>query len=379
MQKSDAFLISPLEHKNIVWFKASNNYVIIEKLTTELLIQINQKKSENDLINWCKQFLKLNKSQSLILIKKIRALYNNQNTPKVVTPIKRPIKSAFLQYQITYFYRIANQIFKVSFESKALAFLIHPKFEYLCVAESDFNFEFEVYLNNKDIVLEVDKYVITSWQNTEIEYFQGKFSMCLIEKLYQKPESEWMGIFHASALSDGIKSILFMGDSGNGKSTLAALLMAKGFSLLADDFVPVLAHNQQVYCFPAAVSIKESALLALSDYYPQLKNETQHHFKNLNKKVRYLAPTPNHKNQLDHLPCIAMIFVKYDQKIDLKFEKLTQEMAFQQLIPDAWLSPEIKNAQQFLSWFAQMPCYQLIYSNVDLMCQTITKLFNDDL
>ncbi len=71
--------------------------------------------------------------------------------------------------------------------------------------------------------------------------------------------------------------------------------------------------------------------------------------------------------------------MKYDKNIDLKCEKMSQELAFQQLIPDAWLSSETNNAQQFLDWFATMPCYQLTYSDNELMYQTAHKLFNDDL
>ena len=379
LQESDTFLITPLEHQNIVWFKASNTYVITEKLTTELLIQISQNISENDLIKWCKQSLGLHKSQSLILINKTKALYNNQNTAKILTPTPQYFKKPSLQDQIIYFYQIAHQVFKVSFENEALAFLIHPKFAHLCVAEADFDFDFKVYFNNQDVVLEVDKSVIGIWKKKEIEYFQGKFSMCLIEKLYQKPEADWMGVFHASAISDGEKCILFTGDSGNGKSTLAALLMVKGYNLLADDFAPMASKNSQIYYFPAAISIKENAVPSLSDYFPKLNTTTQHYFKNLNKKVRYLAPTPNQKNQIEHLPCKALVFVKYDKNIDLKCEKMSQELAFQQLIPDAWLSSETNNAQQFLDWFATMPCYQLTYSDNELMYQTAHKLFNDDL
>ncbi|NQW36811.1 MAG: hypothetical protein HQ471_07385 [Flavobacteriales bacterium] len=371
-------IIKLLTHQNIVWFKASNTYVIVEKPVSALLLQINQNKSANELLNWCQQTLKINKDQCSMLIGKTTALYTQQTTLKATKPIVN-IQKALKQFQVIYYYKIARVIFKVSFENEALAFLIHPKFAHLCVAEADFDFDFKVYFNNQDIVLEVDKLVIGTWQKSEIEYFQGKFSMCLIEKLYGKPESEWLGVFHASALSDGKNSILFTGDSGNGKSTLAALLMAKGWDLLADDFAPMASKNKQLYYFPAAISIKESAVSALSEYFPQLKNTTQHHFKNQNKKVRYLAPTPTHKNQVERQPCKALVFVKYDKKIDLKCEKITQEMAFQQLIPDAWLSPETNNAKQFLDWFTTMPCYQLSYSDNALMCQTVDKLFNDDL
>ena len=371
-------IIKLLTHQNIVWFKASNTYVIVEKPVSALLLQINQNKSANELLNWCQQTLKINKDQCSMLIGKTTALYTQQTTLKATKSIVN-IQKALKQFQVIYYYKIARVIFKVSFENEALAFLIHPKFAHLCVAEADFDFDFKVYFNNQDVVLEVDKSVIGIWKKKEIEYFQGKFSMCLIEKLYQKPEADWMGVFHASAISDGEKCILFTGDSGNGKSTLAALLMVKGYNLLADDFAPMASKNSQIYYFPAAISIKENAVPSLSDYFPKLNTTTQHYFKNLNKKVRYLAPTLNQKNQIEHLPCKALVFVKYDKNIDLKCEKMSQELAFQQLIPDAWLSSETNNAQQFLDWFATMPCYQLTYSDNELMYQTAHKLFNDDL
>lgn len=47
--------------------------------------------------------------------------------------------------------------------------------------------------------------------------------------------------------------MLFLGDSGNGKSTSLSLLQANGFTCLADDFVPVDANTKKVYSFPAVI------------------------------------------------------------------------------------------------------------------------------
>jgi serine kinase of HPr protein (carbohydrate metabolism regulator) len=55
-----------------------------------------------------------------------------------------------------------------------------------------------------------------------------------------------MGIFHASAVSNGEKSILLLDDSGNGKSTSLGLLQANGFTCLADDFIPINSYNKRV-------------------------------------------------------------------------------------------------------------------------------------
>lgn len=66
-----------------------------------------------------------------------------------------------------------------------------------------------------------------------------------------------MGVFHASALGNSKKTVLFLGDSGNGKSTSLAILQANGFTCIEDDFVPIDAKKQEVYSFPAAISIKK--------------------------------------------------------------------------------------------------------------------------
>lgn len=77
--------------------------------------------------------------------------------------------------------------------------------------------------------------------------------MELIQKIHNKEEQEWLGVFHASAVSNGKKAILFFGDSSNGKTTSLSLLQANGFTCLADNFVPVDANTKRVYSFPAVI------------------------------------------------------------------------------------------------------------------------------
>jgi hypothetical protein len=60
-------------------------------------------------------------------------------------------------------------------------------------------------------------------------------------------------------------------------------------------------------------------------------------------------------------------------------EKLPRDVAFQQLVPDSWISPIPENASLFLDWFLELPCYQLTYSDNVNMVETIEKLFQDDI
>ena len=108
---------------------------------------------------------------------------------------------------------------------------------------------------------------IGHWNKRDTHLFEGKLSMQLLIDIYKKPETDWMGVFHASAISNGKESILLLGDSGNGKSTSLALLIANGFNCLADDFVPI-DKNKNIYTYPAAISVKKNSVPTLIPFYP---------------------------------------------------------------------------------------------------------------
>ena len=108
---------------------------------------------------------------------------------------------------------------------------------------------------------------------------------------YNKTEHDWMGVFHASTISKDNRSIMFTGDSGNGKSTLVSILMDNGFNVIADDFTPILREDFKTYCFPSAISIKEKSYSLMEQIYPGLKNSKQYYISELKGAVKYLPPT----------------------------------------------------------------------------------------
>ena len=74
-----------------------------------------------------------------------------------------------------------------------------------------------------------------------------------------------------------------------------------------------------------------------------------------------------------------MVFIKYEKNANLTCKKISKIDAFQQLIPDSWISPKKENAQIFLDWFDALNCYQLTYSNNEEMIKTVSKIFNNEL
>ena len=379
MKEKTDFLYKSIEDKTITWSKSSNNYLILENTTALIFKKLNTGVSIKEIATELAKELSLpiNKTTDFVtdLEKNIDVLKIKKDISliKEDTTIKIPEKFEFIKY-----YKINKLVFKVEFHSEYELYLVHPKFAYLEIEDKNIHSHtFTIFCEADFIYFYVENNFIGAWNKNEVHFFQGKFSMELIQKLHQKKENEWMGVFHASAVSNGEKSILFLGDSGNGKSTSLALLQANGYTCLADDFVPIDIYNKEVYSFPASISVKKNSLKTLLPIYPELANSAEYNFKRLNKVVRYLKP--NNSDFLSHLPCKDLIFIKYEKNSDLKFDKISKIEAFQQLVPDSWLSPIKENAQIFLDWFASLNCYQISYSENKEMIATVGKIFKNEL
>ena len=377
--KNITALYKVIEDKTITWFDTNNEYIVLENTTADILKRLNKGVSVPEIAAVLSKKLAVPLDKTIDLILELEKKFFTKITSKNSEidddhkDIKRPKIFEFVKY-----YKINNSVFKVSYLSQKELSFVHPKFAHLVIDETKgFLNEFEVFINHNFIFLYVNNIFIGSWKNKEIHYFQGKFSMEFIQKIHQKEEDEWLGVFHASAISNGEKSMLFLGDSGNGKSTSLALLQANGFTCLADDFVPMDANKQEIYSFPAAISIKKNSLETLLPIYPELETSAEYNFIRLNKIVRYLKP--NNDDFFAHLPCNDLVFIKYEKNAELSCKEISKIDAFQQLVPDSWLSPKKENAQLFLDWFAGLKCYQLTYSDNKKMIASVTKIFNDDL
>jgi len=363
-----------LENKQVVWFQDNNEYLIVEPLVAETLSLLDKKISRKEIVSQITNQVNIPSQQAIDLVSDIETLLvsSEEKNNKKLPPVTKP-----KTFEVIKYYSINNLYFKVSYASDAEAFLIHPKFAHLEIENTtSIDHQFEVYSNDNAISFSVDDILIDTWNLNEVHFFQGKFSMELVQKIHKKNEDEWIGTFHASAVSHGDNAILFLGDSGNGKSTSLALLQANGFTCLADDFVPI-DTSLLVHSFPAAISIKKNSLETLLPIYPELKTSAEYNFKKLDKIVRYLPI--NNKNYSLKLPCKALVFIKYQKNSDLIIDKISSIVAFEQLVPNSWLSPLPENAKLFLDWFEKLPCYQLTYSDNEKMISTVKKIFADDL
>jgi hypothetical protein len=375
------FLERSAEGKKIIWFPTNNHYMLVEIPAYTILCQLMKGDSLKKTAEWCSKFYDLPKSEAKRFVLEIQEMIKipsgpAKNTGNLLSSnYAEPDSSPFFSRK---FYLLNGLKYQADFETEELEYLIHPKFAHL---EADVNkpadHHFQVFCNHGNYILKVNGTIIGEWPPEDAHFLSGKFSMELVNHLYGKTESDWMAVFHASAIRNANRCILFLGDSGSGKSTAAAVLMESGFHLLADDFVPVDAASGEVNFFPAAVSVKKNSLDHLISIYPQLASATEFYFPGMNKTVRYLPPPTPSEIETTGVPCKALVFIKYEKDSGLNLEQLKKDVAFQKLVPDSWISPLPENAARFLDWFIEMPCYQLTYSDNEKMVKTVKKLFGE--
>lgn len=368
------------ENKKVVWLPDVNKYIVVSHPVDLIIEHLYQGKSYRLIFEYCINKLGLlpdEADQTIRIVKnKLKELHKNENVQKKETPLHLKIHPT--SFNCKRYYQINDLVFFIEFETAQIEYLIHPKFAHLEVPQaSEFMNHFQLFFIGSKIVLIVNGKQIGSWFSEMQHFMKGKVSMEILQKIYNKNEDEWMAVFHAAGISNGKEGILFIGDSGDGKSTISAILMASGFEVLADDFLPVESATSQLCSFPAAISVKHSAFGLLVKQFPGLEDSWEYSYPAFNKTVRYLSSPDSAQGKLKKIPCKALVFVKYKANTGLQFSSLSKEIALQKLIPGSWISPLESNAKCFLDWFDSMPCYQLTYSDNEAMIETVKNIFEN--
>lgn len=375
----DTILFKKIENKELVWFRNSNSYIIMEPPSATILKKICSNESIHKIECWASSKLDVPNSTASIFVNDLVNLVTEHTNKKHIRESTAPLKTTMPHsFEFTKYYKSNDITFEVQYQTKYHKLLLHPKFIHLEINTScNAKHYYKVYTVDEKIILNVDGLSIGGWDKKDVHYFKGKFSMQMIQHLYQKNEEEWLGALHASTICNGEKGIMLLGDSGVGKSTSLALLQASGYNCLADDFTPIDFKSQEIYQYPSAISIKENSLNKLLPLYPELRTTTKYHLKKQGKAIRYLTPQNNNKSS--RVPCKALLFIYFQENSKTQLKAISKIDALNKLVPDSWISPIKKNVEVFIDWFLKTPCYELKYSNTKELLQTINNIYKYDL
>jgi hypothetical protein len=354
----------------VLWYKNSNVYSIVELDFKDLLDDYFE---SNSIDAFGKKLALVDSNVDYINIAKTLNSYLEQCHLEKDSFDKKTLHFESDDCAISKHYCANDRYFQVNYDTDLVQKTIHPAIAHLEVeALHASKIVFDIFLEGNQLVLLKNNTIITSVQKRNYHLLQGKFIMEMLSYIHNKKESDWLGTFHGSTITDGNNSILFIGESGKGKSTLSALLVAHGFALLADDVSPISSENSHIYYNPSAISIKKGAfntLRPLIDDFDDIPNTFFNKTKGLLKYVPCKTP------KKDSYPCKSIIMVNYKSSAETTLENVSIKKALETLIPDSWLSPNPTHAKQILDWLTQVNIYELTYSNTNNAIEEITTLF----
>lgn len=116
---------------------------------------------------------------------------------------------------------------------------------------------------------------------------------------------------HAATLAYRGKGFLFAGDSGVGKSTLAAILLSRNWRYLCDEFALIEPRTLSLESFPKALCVKSGSIPTLKKLGLRLARNSDH-IKGPKGRVGYLRPGESNPNEIgDPPPCRFVLFPTY--------------------------------------------------------------------
>lgn len=359
----------------VVWIAGINRYVQLLEPAFGVF-GLWAKGTNNDTIaDWCALRYSLSEADSLRfvdeIVSQVKLLMDSKPADKT-EHVADEQTTEQQEYFATFKYQVGTHVFRFIYRDSYLEDLFHPLFEHYVIDNKgvEFTKTFELYTENGTDILSVNKVTVCEFPAGEVDRYQGTVYMEMLNIIHGLQLPDWMGVLHASAVSDGEKAVIFTAPSGSGKSTIAMLMMAQGYASLSDDFVPVALRQPEVYHFPAGFSVKPGAAAMLKEQLPGL-----HHMAQGSDTSEEMYVAQKGRDIHPAMPACAIVFVQYDTEIACDLKRESNLAMMNDLVRQSWIAGTPEAAERFLHWYFNLPVYSLRYSDNKLAVDGISKLF----
>ncbi len=364
-----AYLAKKIGDARVVWFEASNQWAVFDKLQWFIFSlyekKINRNEAQSEL---CKHFY-LSEKDSRQAVENIYDSLGKLLDPGFPLPdFKHNTGKALrhkLQKKKTREYTYRGKPFRIVYGSPFLEKYIHLPLAHLeSGCGQDDIFTAEIFPFESKYILRV-KPGYTCLSVDEPGQAKRLLYIELATFFFDKKQNDWMTFIHASAVKKNNEVILLTSAGGSGKSTMAGLLQLHGFDFFSDDFVGVEAGNKMAYPFPAAICAKNETIKLLGEkglgMYPANA-----------KKTAYIKPAKPLQTNPGEVK--KVVFIKYDPDMDLNIRELSILDSLKTFHPEAWIGNDMKRAEIFLNWFEKLKFYKLEYGNNEKAISSLNKL-----
>lgn len=357
----------------VVWLSGINRYLQLKEPAFRVFEQWAKGKVNSDIAKLCsvQYFLPEDESQRFVdeITSQVQSLFEvNPPGSRIKTEENNfPLNPEYLS---THTYQIGNHFFSFVYRNEYLKDLFHPLFRHLETdpAQSGSTL-FELFNEGEQDGYRIDQSDAVFFPVSEIDGYQGAVFMEILNAIHHMKSTDWMGILHASAITDGKSAIIFTAPSGSGKSSIALLMMVNGFRILSDDFVPVAMTEPEIYHFPAGISVKKTAVTFLKEYLPHLSS-------GINNENEFYLPPAGETGILASVKTKAIVFINYDPSTKYELKKELNLEVMNNLIRQSWISGIPEAAEKFLAWYFNLPVYTLRYSDNSKAVEGMRVIFD---
>ena len=367
--------IQQVGDNSLLWFEKSNRYIIVENNLLGLIQYFLNSTTKKDFEQSLAE-LEFDSATIENLYKEIGVFLDDCNVdrPEQVIP---EVEFTDSHRQSPVYYQIDKTLIEVHYESEDIKSFIHPQLAHLSIQKKTREPDrvFDIYMENDAMCLFQNEAIIGSYPLKEYHLLQGKFAMLLLSAITNTDEMDWLGTFHASTVEKNGKAVMVIGDSGTGKSTFTALLLANNYHVIADDITPILAKDKKIYKYPGGISIKSGAFELLESVVPNFKTLPLVYINPYKGHVKYV-PSDVYEDFLKGYPCKTMVCINYQKDQPTSLETMSINEALKIIIPESWLAPQPERAKQFLSWIKDVSFYKLTYSNHEEAILKFSELFD---
>lgn len=326
-----------LDTASLLWFKASNSYVLVSDKIKQLI----------------DSYLKGEEALDEELTKEINVFLAQCKVPRVHSEILT--KAPSITSAISTYFQIADKYIRVDLDKECYP-LFYPMIQSYAVKERVVVDTFFSISKQADVI-SINEDGENKYSNTvdHMRTLFGKFNYFLLQKVHEV-QGDLTATLHGSAVIINNTPLLFMGRSGSGKSTFAALLALNGYSFISDDMIPFDGKANKMYWNPSQPSIKIGSREIIHQFDASFEIDRS-------KEIQYLAL--NTPEQTWANMSKKVVLIKYESEVETSISKATSEEVAQILIEDSWICADETHASYFLSWLASIEAYHLRYSNFE--------------
>ena len=359
----------------VVWLAGINRYLQLKEPAFRVFELWANGGDKTDIAKACSSQYSLQEDESIRFVEEItgqvQLLFNSiLPGPGTQSAESNPPQSP--GYYSDHTYQIGNHFFRFVYRNEYLEELFHPLFRHqeISFKEQDCTC-FELFTCGNQDAFHVNDSPARFYPPEEIDAFQGAVYMEILNVIHGLKFTDWMGVLHASAVTDGKSAVIFTAPSGSGKSSIALLMMVNGFSILSDDFVPITMHEPEIYHFPAGISVKAGAIPFLKEYLPQLI-PIDHAG---SKETEIYLPHSGQTILLSSVTAKAIVFVNYNPEAEYELKRESNLEVMNHLIKQSWIAGTPEAAERFLAWYFKLPVYTLSYSDNRKAVEGMRELF----